>query len=64
MKKFEMPDVRFTPLAVSLLHFPQRRLPELRVLCRSAYALSLPFKIEIEVCERGEQGLQERLHIG
>jgi hypothetical protein len=57
LKDHEMPDVRFTPLAVSLLHLPEQRLSELRILCRSAYTLSLLFEVEIEVGECGEQRL-------
>jgi hypothetical protein len=56
LKEREMPDVRITPLAVSLRQLPQQRFSQLRLACGIADPLSLA--LEIEIGERGEQGLK------
>jgi hypothetical protein len=63
LEQREIPDEGITPLAVPLRQLAYRRFSELRVACRIAYPFSLLLKIENQIRERGEPGLEERLPI-
>jgi hypothetical protein len=59
-----MLDVGITPLAVLVCELPKQSHTQGRVLGCTTDPLPLPFIIEIQISQRGEQRLEERLNIG